>query len=282
MTLVARAPLGAVKRYGGGGEAYRAVYTAAQWQASRGGGGGGGGGGLSGGGVVLLLLGLGLAAGGAFYGRLVYTGKRSLRHDWAAASERGAILAAATVDKARAPLRPPLAPHPLFASAPSIRSPRSAVAQAPPRRRLAATAPLPTHPLTCPPAAPPQARDIADDAPGFFRGLKEGGLRAARGGGLSSTRRVRVGEDAMGSPLTMSSPSSMGTMSAPLTSLAYMPPAQEIPLPPLDPSRMGLATTPDDAPTTEPLQFSLQIDPAASATALPPAQGGSSAIVPTE
>ena len=43
VTLVARAPLGAVPRYGG--EAYRAVYTAAQWQASRGGGGGGGGGG---------------------------------------------------------------------------------------------------------------------------------------------------------------------------------------------------------------------------------------------
>jgi hypothetical protein len=42
-----------------------------------------------------------------------------------------------------------------------------------------------------------------------------------------------------------------------------------------------LATTADGSPT-EPLQFSLQIDPAASATALPPAQGGSSATVPAE
>jgi hypothetical protein len=85
----------------------------------------------------------------------------------------------------------------------------------------------------------------------------------------------------MGSPLTMSSPGTMGTMSAPLTSLAYVPPTQEIPLPPLDAPRMVLATTADGSPT-EPLQFSLQIDPAASATALPPAQGGSSATVPAE
>ena len=112
-------------------------------------------------------------------------------------------------------------------------------------------------------------RDIADDAPGFLRSLKEGGLSAARGGGLSSTRRVRVGEGTIGSPPTMRSPGTTGTVGAPLTSLAYVPPTQEIPLPPLD------------APT-EPLQFSLQIDPAASATALPPAQGGSGAIVPAE
>ena len=153
MTLVARAPLGAVKRYGGGGEAYRAVYTAAQWQASRGGGGGGGGGGLSGGGVALLLLGLGLAAGGAFYGRLVYTGKRSLRHDWAAASERGAILAAATVDKVRAP--PPPSPRP----SPTLRkralNPQPAVCSrpgptAPPPRRHRTAAHPPTHlPARC-------------------------------------------------------------------------------------------------------------------------------------
>ena len=161
MTLVARAPLGAVPRYGG--EAYRAVYTAAQWQASRGGGGGGGGGGLSGGGVVLLLLlGLGFAAGGAFYGRLVYTGKRSLRHDWAAASERGAILAAATVDKVRAP--PPPSPRP----SPTLRkracSPQPAARSRPgaatPRRRLAAAAPPPARPPTHLPAPPRLRRRV--------------------------------------------------------------------------------------------------------------------------
>ena len=145
VTLVARAPLGTVPRYGG--EAYTAVYTAAQWQASRGGGGGGGGGGgLSGGGVVvLLLLGLGFAAGGAFYGRLVYTGKRSLRHDWAAASERAAILAAATVDKAPYISTPhPTSPSsPLSPSSPS--SPLSPFATAEP------PSPLPP-PLTPPPS----------------------------------------------------------------------------------------------------------------------------------
>ena len=76
---------------------YRAVYTPVVWTA----GGGGGGGGMSGGGVFFLLVFIALCVAGAYWGYLVYTGRRDGKKDIADLAEKAQIVAAAAADKIR-------------------------------------------------------------------------------------------------------------------------------------------------------------------------------------